>query len=163
MWASPLHGSMEEANINTPGSDENRLKLYDLMVLLIQVLLKRFDAGADDEKISEGGIPRAHDHDYVPEPIYTEYIPLEDDHEFSAEEQPLPPVDSPTALSSGYVADSDPEEDSKEEHADYPADRGDDDDDNDDDDDDDYDDDDDDDDDDVDDDDTDDEDEEPFE
>ncbi|GJR34625.1 putative reverse transcriptase domain-containing protein [Tanacetum coccineum] len=93
--------------------------------------------GADDEEISEGGIPRvivlgydglpiqpvappspdyipgpedpqtppvpqdederepmfvqAHDPDYVPEPIYPEYIPLEDEHEFPAEEQPLPP------------------------------------------------------------------------
>ncbi|GJY15054.1 hypothetical protein Tco_0385476 [Tanacetum coccineum] len=92
--------------------------------------------GADDEEVSEGGIPRvivlgydrlpiqpvappspdyvpgledpqtppvpqdederepmfvqAHDPDYVPEPIYPEYIPLEDDHEFPAEEQPLP-------------------------------------------------------------------------
>ncbi|GJS43857.1 hypothetical protein Tco_0568900 [Tanacetum coccineum] len=40
--------------------------------------------GADDEE--------AHDPDYVPEPIYPEYIPLEDDHEFPAEEQPLPPA-----------------------------------------------------------------------
>ncbi|GJS07456.1 putative reverse transcriptase domain-containing protein [Tanacetum coccineum] len=43
--------------------------------------------GADDEEISEGGIPREHDPDYVPEPIYPEYIPLEDEHEFPAEEQ----------------------------------------------------------------------------
>ncbi|GJT93878.1 hypothetical protein Tco_1082723 [Tanacetum coccineum] len=95
--------------------------------------------GADDEEVSEGGIPRvivlgydglpiqpvappspdyipgledpqtppvpqdedkrepmfvqAHDLDYVPEPIYLEYIPLEDEHEFLAEEQPLPPGD----------------------------------------------------------------------
>ncbi|GJS43419.1 hypothetical protein Tco_0568462 [Tanacetum coccineum] len=48
---------------------------------------------------------RAHDPDYVPEPIYTEYIPLEDEHEFPAEEQPLPPVDSPTTESPGYVAE----------------------------------------------------------
>ncbi|GJZ79410.1 hypothetical protein Tco_0644247, partial [Tanacetum coccineum] len=75
--------------------------------------------------------PQAHDPDYVPEPIYPEYIPLEDEHVFPAEEQPLPPVDSPTALSPGYVADSDPEEDSEEEHADYPTDGGDDDDDDD--------------------------------
>ncbi|GKD41802.1 hypothetical protein Tco_1262009 [Tanacetum coccineum] len=93
--------------------------------------------GANDEEISEGGIPRviilgydglpmqpvappspdyipgledpqtppvpqdederepmfvqAHDPDYVPEPIYPEYIPLEDDYEFPAEKQPLPP------------------------------------------------------------------------
>ncbi|GKB07705.1 hypothetical protein Tco_0835989, partial [Tanacetum coccineum] len=60
--------------------------------------------GADDEEISEEGIPRtqpvpqdedecepmfvhAHNPDYVPEPIYPEYIPLEDKHEFPAEEQ----------------------------------------------------------------------------
>ncbi|GKA22190.1 hypothetical protein Tco_0708152 [Tanacetum coccineum] len=116
--------------------------------------------GADDEEISEGGIPRvivlgydglplqpvappspdyilgpenpqilpvpqdederepmfiqAHDPDYVPEPIYPEYIPLEDDHEFPAEEQPLPPTDSPTAELPGYVTESEPEEDPEE-------------------------------------------------
>ncbi|GJT83064.1 putative reverse transcriptase domain-containing protein [Tanacetum coccineum] len=97
--------------------------------------------GADYEEISEGGIPRvivlgydglplqpvpqdederepmfiqAHDHDYVPEPIYPEYIPLEDDHEFPAEEQPLPLIDSPTAESPGYVTESDPEADPEE-------------------------------------------------
>ncbi|GJZ66572.1 hypothetical protein Tco_0623268 [Tanacetum coccineum] len=136
--------------------------------------------GADDEEISEGGIPRvivlgydrlpmqpvappspdyipgledpqtppvpqdederepmfvqAHDPDYVPEPIYPEYIPLEDEHEFPAEEQPLPPVDSPTAESPGYVTESDPEEDLEEYEddetedglVDYPMDGGDD-------------------------------------
>ncbi|GJV43378.1 hypothetical protein Tco_1427914 [Tanacetum coccineum] len=136
--------------------------------------------GADDEEISEGGIPRvivlgydglpiqpvappspdyipgpedpqtppvpqdederepmfvqAHDPDYVPEPIYPEYIPLEDEHEFPAEEQPLPPVDSPTAESPRYVTESDPEEDPEEYEddetedgpADYPMDGGDD-------------------------------------
>ncbi|GJT76699.1 hypothetical protein Tco_1043424 [Tanacetum coccineum] len=51
---------------------------------------------------------------YVPEPIYPEYIPLEDDHEFPAEEQPLPPIDSPTTESPGYVTESDPEEDPEE-------------------------------------------------
>ncbi|GKC30138.1 hypothetical protein Tco_1037432, partial [Tanacetum coccineum] len=57
---------------------------------------------------------QAHDPDYVPEPIYPEYIPLEDDHEFLAEEQPLPPIDSPTTESPGYVTESDPEEDPEE-------------------------------------------------
>ncbi|GKF97768.1 hypothetical protein Tco_0293589, partial [Tanacetum coccineum] len=136
--------------------------------------------GADDEEVSEGGVPRvivlgydglpiqpvapplpdyipgpedpqtppvpldederepmfvqAHDPDYVPEPIYPEYIPLEDDHEFLAEEQPLPPIDSPTAESPRYVTKSDPEEDPEETEdgsADYPMDGGDDGDDND--------------------------------
>ncbi|GKG11484.1 hypothetical protein Tco_0342884, partial [Tanacetum coccineum] len=54
------------------------------------------------------------DTDYVPEPIYPEYIPLEDEHEFPAEEQPLPSVNSPTAESPRYVTKSDLEEDSEE-------------------------------------------------
>ncbi|GKD65054.1 hypothetical protein Tco_1307162, partial [Tanacetum coccineum] len=36
--------------------------------------------------------------------------------------EPLPVDASPTALSLGYVADSDPDEDPEEDHADYPAD-----------------------------------------
>ncbi|GKA84428.1 hypothetical protein Tco_0806023 [Tanacetum coccineum] len=134
--------------------------------------------GADDEEITDGGIPRVivygydglpmqpvappspdyipgpeepqtppvpqdederepmfiqpHDPDYVPEPIYPEYIPLEDEHEFPVEEQPLPPVDSPTAESPGYVVESDPEEDPEEYEddetedgpVDYPMDGG---------------------------------------
>nr|GEU60320.1 hypothetical protein [Tanacetum cinerariifolium] len=75
-----------------------------------------------------------HDPDFVPEPIYPEYIPLKDEHILSAEEQPLPPVVSPTAESPGYVAESDPEEDPEEYEedeaedgpVDYPMDGGDD-------------------------------------
>ncbi|GKB43787.1 putative reverse transcriptase domain-containing protein [Tanacetum coccineum] len=77
---------------------------------------------------------QAHDPNYVPEPIYPEYIPLEDDHEFPAEEQPLPPIDSLTAESPGYITESDPEEDPEEYEddetedgpVDYPIDGGDD-------------------------------------
>ncbi|GJR46491.1 reverse transcriptase domain-containing protein [Tanacetum coccineum] len=67
--------------------------------------------------------------------LYTpEYIPLEDEHVFPVEEQPLPPVDLPTAESPGYVAESDPEEDpeeyeddeTKDGPVDYPMDGGDD-------------------------------------
>nr|GEV70785.1 zf-CCHC domain-containing protein/DUF4219 domain-containing protein/UBN2 domain-containing protein [Tanacetum cinerariifolium] len=36
-----------------------------------------------------------HNHEFVPEPIYPEYIPLEDEHILSAEEYQLPPVASP--------------------------------------------------------------------
>ncbi|GJT27472.1 hypothetical protein Tco_0907747 [Tanacetum coccineum] len=136
--------------------------------------------GADDEEVSEGGIPQvivyaydglpiqpvappspdyipcpedpqtppvpqdederepmfvqAHDPDYVLEPVYPEYIPLEDEHVFPVEEQPLPPVDSPTAESPGYITESDPEEDPEEYEddetedgsVDYPMDGGDD-------------------------------------
>ncbi|GJU56449.1 hypothetical protein Tco_1230163 [Tanacetum coccineum] len=105
-----------------------------------------------DEEISDGGSPRVivygydglkmqpvHDPDYVSEPVYPEYIPLEDEHVFPAEEQPLPPVDSPTTESPGYVVESDPEEDPEEYEddetedgpVDYPMDGGDDGDDND--------------------------------
>ncbi|GJW31718.1 hypothetical protein Tco_0051750 [Tanacetum coccineum] len=77
---------------------------------------------------------QAHDPDYVSEPIYPEYIPLEDEHEFPTEEQPLPPVDSPTAESPGYVTESDHKEDPEEYEddetedgsVDYPIDGGDD-------------------------------------
>nr|GEY90176.1 hypothetical protein [Tanacetum cinerariifolium] len=77
-----------------------------------------------DEELSDG------------EPIYPEYIPLEDQHILSAEEQPLPHVVSPTAESPRYVAESDPEEDPEEYEddetedgpVDYPMDGGDDDD-----------------------------------
>ncbi|GKB48323.1 hypothetical protein Tco_0899076 [Tanacetum coccineum] len=65
---------------------------------------------------------------YVPEPEYPEYLVPSDD-EAPLEYQPLPADVSPTALSPGYVADSDPdkdpEEDPEEDHADYPADGGD--------------------------------------
>ncbi|GKC64048.1 hypothetical protein Tco_1096646 [Tanacetum coccineum] len=64
---------------------------------------------------------------YVPDPEYPEYL-APSDAEAPLEDQPLPIDASPTALSPGYIADSDPEEDPKEDHADYPADGGDDDD-----------------------------------
>ncbi|GKF69591.1 hypothetical protein Tco_0202648, partial [Tanacetum coccineum] len=67
-----------------------------------------------DEDEHEPMFIQPHDPDYVPEPIKPEYIPLEDEHEFLVEEQPLPHVDSPTAESLGYVAESDPEEDLEE-------------------------------------------------
>ncbi|GKD66220.1 hypothetical protein Tco_1308328, partial [Tanacetum coccineum] len=65
---------------------------------------------------------------YVPEPVYPEFMPPEEEV-FPTEEQPLPAAVSPTANSPGYIADSAPEEDP----TDYPADEGDDDDDDDDD------------------------------
>nr|GFA45982.1 hypothetical protein [Tanacetum cinerariifolium] len=98
-----------------------------------------------DEELSDGGSPRVivyeydelpmmppHDPDFVPEPIYPEYIPLEGEHILPADEQPLPPVVSPTAESPPYVDKSDPEEDPKEYEKDeiedgpigYPMDEG---------------------------------------
>ncbi|GKB21918.1 hypothetical protein Tco_0855841 [Tanacetum coccineum] len=145
----------------TPSDIQHSAAYSDLRVLQICIRAKVIEnQGADDEEISEGGIPRvivlgydglpiqpvappspnyipgpedpqtpqvpqdederepmfvqAHDLDYVPKPIYPEYIPLEDEHEFLAEEQPLPLVDSPTDESPRYVTESDPEEDPEE-------------------------------------------------
>nr|GFA68609.1 hypothetical protein [Tanacetum cinerariifolium] len=65
---------------------------------------------------------------YVPEVVYPEYMPPEDDV-FPAEEQPFPVVATPTADSPGYIFESGPkgdreeddEEDPEEDPADYPA------------------------------------------
>ncbi|GKB36046.1 hypothetical protein Tco_0880988 [Tanacetum coccineum] len=65
-----------------------------------------------DTKTSQ--FSRPHDPDYVQAKCTLRYIPLEDEHVFPAEEQPLPPVVSPTAESPGYVTESDPEEDPEE-------------------------------------------------
>ncbi|GJT97382.1 hypothetical protein Tco_1092900, partial [Tanacetum coccineum] len=57
------------------------------------------------------------------------YIPFEDEHVFPVEEQPLPPVVSPTIESPRYIVESDPEEDPEETEdglVDYPMDEGDD-------------------------------------
>ncbi|GJW66518.1 hypothetical protein Tco_0120942 [Tanacetum coccineum] len=77
--------------------------------------------GADDEEISEGGIPRVivygydglpiqpvapSSPDYIPGPEGPQTPPVpqdEDEHVFPAEEQPLLLVDSPTAESHGYI------------------------------------------------------------
>ncbi|GJS02955.1 hypothetical protein Tco_0319463 [Tanacetum coccineum] len=64
-----------------------------------------------DEDEREPMFIQPQDPDYVSEPIYPEYIPLEDEHVFPVKEQPLPPFNSPTAESTRYVAESDPKED----------------------------------------------------
>ncbi|GJZ80385.1 hypothetical protein Tco_0645379, partial [Tanacetum coccineum] len=71
--------------------------------------------------------------EFVPEPVYPEFMPPED-VVLPAGEQPLLAAASPTANSPGYVPEldleEDPEEDddedNEEEPADYPTDRGDD-------------------------------------
>ncbi|GJY03580.1 hypothetical protein Tco_0369520 [Tanacetum coccineum] len=87
-----------------------------------------------DEDEREPMFVQAYDPDYVSEPVYPEYIPLEDEHVFLVEEQPLPPVDLPTAESPRYITESDPEKDPEEYEddetedgpVDYPMDGGDD-------------------------------------
>ncbi|GKE21238.1 hypothetical protein Tco_1432750 [Tanacetum coccineum] len=75
-----------------------------------------------DEDEREPMFIQPHDPDYVPETMYPEYIPLEDEHVFLAKEQPLPPIVSPTAESPGYVVKSDPEEYEDDETEDGPVD-----------------------------------------
>nr|GEU88570.1 reverse transcriptase domain-containing protein [Tanacetum cinerariifolium] len=67
-----------------------------------------------DEDEHEPMFIQPYDPDYVSEPMYPEYIPLEDEHVLSAEEQPLSPVVSPTAESPEYVAELNPKEDPEE-------------------------------------------------
>ncbi|GJT09488.1 hypothetical protein Tco_0856530, partial [Tanacetum coccineum] len=73
--------------------------------------------------------------EFVPEPVYPEFMPPKDEV-FLAEEQPLPAAVSPTADLPGYIADfdleedeEDSEEDPEEDPIDYPTHGGDDDDD----------------------------------
>ncbi|GJX09458.1 hypothetical protein Tco_0199317 [Tanacetum coccineum] len=131
-------------------------KARDLRVLQIGIRAKVIEnQGADDEEISEGGIPRVivlgydglpmqpvapPSPDYIPGPEdpQTPPVPQDEDpqclHDMHSEEQPLPHVDSPTAESPGYVTESDPEEDPEEYEddetedgpVDYPMDGGDD-------------------------------------
>nr|GEV98809.1 hypothetical protein [Tanacetum cinerariifolium] len=61
---------------------------------------------------------------YVPEPEYSKYLAPSDD-EAPLEDQPLPADASPISASLDYVADSDLEEDPKDDQTDYPADGGD--------------------------------------
>ncbi|GKD00544.1 hypothetical protein Tco_1170818 [Tanacetum coccineum] len=65
---------------------------------------------------------------YVPGPEYPEYL-APSDEEVPIEDQPYAAADLPIALSSGYIADSDPEDESEDGPMDYPVDGGDDDDD----------------------------------
>ncbi|GJU03122.1 putative reverse transcriptase domain-containing protein [Tanacetum coccineum] len=66
--------------------------------------------------------------DYVPGTEYPEYL-VQSDAENPIEDQPYAADASPTALASGYIADSDLDDESEDGPMDYPADEGDDDDD----------------------------------
>nr|GEY02202.1 hypothetical protein [Tanacetum cinerariifolium] len=57
------------------------------------------EPGRDFGELTRSCQTEPHDPDYVPEPMYPKYILLENEHVLSAEELPLPPVDSPTAKS----------------------------------------------------------------
>ncbi|GKA02639.1 hypothetical protein Tco_0675420 [Tanacetum coccineum] len=58
---------------------------------------------------------------YIPEPVYPEYhVPSDDD--IQIENQPYATDASPSALSSGYIAESYPEEDIEEDYEEDPID-----------------------------------------
>nr|GEV47490.1 putative reverse transcriptase domain-containing protein [Tanacetum cinerariifolium] len=67
-----------------------------------------------DEDEHERMFIQPHDPDFMPETIYPEYIPLEDEHILLAEEHSLPPIVLPTVESPRYVVESNPEEDPEE-------------------------------------------------
>nr|GEW25380.1 putative reverse transcriptase domain-containing protein [Tanacetum cinerariifolium] len=89
-----------------------------------------------DEELSDGGSPRVivYGYDGLPMVLVSPLSPDYDEHVFLAEEQPLPPIDSPIAESPEYVTGTDPKEDPEEYEddeiedglADYPMDEGDD-------------------------------------
>ncbi|GKC63221.1 hypothetical protein Tco_1095819 [Tanacetum coccineum] len=137
----------------TPSDIQHSAAYSDLRVLQIGIRAKVIEnQGANDEEVSEGGIPRVivlgYDGlpiqpvapplpDYIPGPEDPQTPPIpqdEDEHEFPAKAQPLPPVGSPTAESPEHVTESDPEEDPEEYEddetedgpVDYPMDGGDD-------------------------------------
>ncbi|GJX45883.1 putative reverse transcriptase domain-containing protein [Tanacetum coccineum] len=80
--------------------------------------------GPDDEEISEGGIPRVivlgYDRLRCSNPIYLSIDLLEDEHEFPAEEQPLPPDERSRMVWFDYPIDGgdDDDDDSSGDDAD---------------------------------------------
>ncbi|GKE52538.1 hypothetical protein Tco_1487694, partial [Tanacetum coccineum] len=83
----------------------------------------------DLSDIRSSGVIEPPSPDFVPDPVYPEFMSPEDDV-LPAKEQPLPAAVSPTTNSPGYITESDPEEDLKEgdedpeeDPTDYPTDR----------------------------------------
>ncbi|GKB71015.1 hypothetical protein Tco_0932427 [Tanacetum coccineum] len=97
---------------------------YDLKSLLFKYSVMSSDSASSEEPDSPKTTSASPDYvpgleepeqaplspDYVPGPEYPEYL-APSDEEVLVEDQPYATVDSPIALSPGYVAKSDPEED----------------------------------------------------
>nr|GEV94150.1 hypothetical protein [Tanacetum cinerariifolium] len=91
-----------------------------------------FGGLSDIRSLGVDGPPPGPDHpplpvyvpEFVPEPIYPEFMSAEDDI-LPAEEEPMPTAASPTTESLGYIDESNLDKDPKEDLADYPADGGD--------------------------------------
>ncbi|GKF37267.1 hypothetical protein Tco_0114025 [Tanacetum coccineum] len=129
------------SDIGSPGVDGPPIMLEDSYAYIMAA----YQVPPSSDYIPGPEVPPSPDHipgpeepqsplplDFVPEPMYPEYMPQEDEI-LQAEEQPLPVAASPTADSPGYVpefdSEDDPEEDEEddedpeEDPADYPADR----------------------------------------
>ncbi|GKD68369.1 hypothetical protein Tco_1322459 [Tanacetum coccineum] len=116
------------SDIGSPGVDEPPVMPEDPYAYVVAALL----APSSPDYVSGSEEPEQAplSPEFVPEPIYPEFMPPEDDV-LPAEEQPLPAVISPTANSPGYIPESDPKEDPEEDDdedpeedpADYPTDR----------------------------------------
>ncbi|GKF66038.1 hypothetical protein Tco_0192555, partial [Tanacetum coccineum] len=114
-------------DIGSPGVDGPPVMSVDPYAYVVAA----FQAPLSPDYVSGSKYPPSLD--FVPEPVYPEFMPPEDDV-LPAEEKPLPATASPTADSPGYVPKSDPEKDPEEDDdedpevdpANYPADGGDD-------------------------------------
>ncbi|GJZ75132.1 hypothetical protein Tco_0639597 [Tanacetum coccineum] len=123
--SSPFEGLLE---IGSPGVDGPPMMPEDLYAYVVTA----FQAPPSPDYVSGLEEPEQAplSPEFVPEPVYLEFMPPEDDV-LPAEEQPLHVAVSPTADSPGYIPKSDPEEDPEkdndedpeEDPADYPTDR----------------------------------------
>ncbi|GKA74041.1 hypothetical protein Tco_0780343 [Tanacetum coccineum] len=121
--SSPFGGL---SDIRFPGVDGPPVMPEDPYAYVVAA----FQAPPSLDYVTGPGYP--HSPDFIPELVYPEFMPQEDEV-LPAEEQPLPAIVSPTSYSPGYVPESDPEEDPEEDDdedpeedpADYPTDGGD--------------------------------------
>ncbi|GJU58014.1 hypothetical protein Tco_1235780 [Tanacetum coccineum] len=126
--SSPFEGLLD---IGSPGVDAMMLEdPHAYVVVAFQAPPSPDYVSGSEEQEQAPPLP-----EFVLEPVYPEFMPLEDDV-LLVEEQPLPAAVSPTTDSPGYIPESDPEEDPEEDDdedpeedlADYPTNRDDDDD-----------------------------------
>ncbi|GKE98818.1 hypothetical protein Tco_0022169, partial [Tanacetum coccineum] len=89
---------------------------YAYVVAVFQALPSSDYVSGPEEPKQAPPLPK-----FVPEPVYPEFMPPEDDV-LPIEEQPLPVAISPTADSPRYILESDPEEDEDEDPEEDPTD-----------------------------------------
>nr|GEV61780.1 retrotransposon protein, putative, Ty3-gypsy subclass [Tanacetum cinerariifolium] len=113
--SSPIGGL---SDIGSPGVGKPPVMLEDPYARLITA----FQASPSFDYVLGPEYPPSLE--FVPKPVYLEFMPAEDDI-LPAEEQPLPAAASPTTKSPGYIDESDSEDDPEEDPVDCPADGGD--------------------------------------